>query len=448
MHRRLLIAALALFPCAARAQGVGWQALVSVGGGATDNVLSRPEAVMPGEVGKEADAYADVAPQLVLSGIGSRSTYLASYQFAARAYADHSEGNTYSNQFTLGGYFLTSPNTETVASFSFLQGVSTTFRSILDNTQGGTPPMLQPAFATHFISGSANQALGWDVSRTVRLTENFFATGLKPTDDMPRQAESGQLGLRLGGERVFRIDGIGGEAGSDFVAFGRLSGPTGVTPAYQALIDHAILRWRHDISVGWSGELNAGVVHVAGLGGSSAGNLFGPQAGAALRYSQPDGTAAFEVRRDAALDPLFGAVFVQNRALVRVSMPIDKDRKFAVAGAWSYSYGQQIDPVTSDTTSTAHLVDVNGEVNWLVRSGVSLALRYLFFDQIGSAGDRNPIPDVTRQDIMLVLSASYPQGGGGVRVPRGLPTRVDRADAPLATPLRPAMPDGTEPPPQ
>src|SRR5262249_14035871 len=333
MHRRSWIAALALFPCVAQAQGVGWQAGVSVGGGATDNVLSRPDNVPSGTVGKEADAYADVSPQLVVSGSGRRSTYLGSYQFNARAYADHSEGNTYSNQFTLGGYFLTSPNSEMVAGLSFLQGVSTTFRSILDTSQGGTSPMLQPAFAVHFISGSANEALGWDVSRTVRLTQSFAATGLKPTDDMPTQATTGLLGLRLGGERVFTIDSLGGEVGSDFVAFGRLNTATGMTPAYQALIDHAILRWRHDVSPGWSSELNGGLVHVTGVGGPSAGNLFGPQAGAALRYSQPDGTAAFEVRRDAALDPLFGAVFVQTVASVRVSMPLDKNRRFSVARA-------------------------------------------------------------------------------------------------------------------
>jgi hypothetical protein len=428
---RLTVALALVYPLGVASAQTSVQGLFSVAGGATDNVLSRPTDPPPGTPLPEPDGFSDIRPQLLLAHLGSRSAFQLGYSFAARLYLQHAEGNTYSNQVDFTSYIEASRNTELLLGAIATQGVSYSFRALTDPTQATADVI--PTQRVNFLSTSAREALGWDLTRDWRLLENFSLGRFQSLDDIPTQATSWLVSARVAAERAFGRNALGFEVGTEAILAEELRTDAGLASASsQDFVNRLVGRWRYDWTRAWSSQVDLGILHVYSQTAGASGNLAGLTGLFEVRYNHPDGTATIGFRHSPRLNALVGGVFLEDEVSLRGTMPLWRKAHISGSAGTGYQYGAEINPNNAELTSTAQLVFADAALSWTPSPQWALSLRYQLFDQIGDPGDMRPIPSIIRNEILLSVTAVYPGEGPRQRVPTQLAVRVDRTDQPGA----------------
>jgi hypothetical protein len=389
--------------------------------GWTDNLQSVSD-----DEDREADAYAQLTPGLLLSWSRPRMVHQLSASLESNVYFKNDEGSSFAWHGGWRGFFLLSPLSELETAVSTSGGTTNTFRT--STTAANGQVMLFDSTASEYAALDASEGYSRQLSRHLRMTENGFASVVSTRATEPAGAEN--TGYRVGGglgiDRAWRFNAVGATTSVSYDGLG--GGRTQMNVA-------AGLAWRRDISIHWTSVVDVGAVTLVPLAGSDAEAILEPTIGAQIAYYPTWGTAGFGVRRSVTPNLYIAANTISDTASLSASLPLtwlpldpNRQPRFVFSASGGYAFTSVIESDTGDTLSGFQAGLGTAELAYAIKPRVNVSLRYQYERQVAdSASTLLAVRSYDRNTVMLSLSGRWPDELAG-EVPTRQSLRVDRSD--------------------
>jgi hypothetical protein len=381
--------------------------------------LADPNA-QPGDVPATSTTrpYTEVRPTLVLQGGVPRLTWRAGYTLSANL--GLSAGDVaYGNQLNAGLAAELTPQLSATVTAAASQG-GTTFLLTSAAAQDGQAQIRAPGNPA-LVTGTATEAVNWQVGRQFQVRENAVASVSAPQDQLAQRnvALLGTVAL----ERVFTTDILGIEL---HAGISWLRPPQMDQPAYASVTNAALARWSRDFSVGWSGVFIGGVEQLYTATGSRPVALL-PTGSASVRYSARQTVSSLELSHGSQTNLQVGSVSLADRITARGVVTLDERALRAVSFSVGYLRNTaigEVAPALAAASGNAIQVDAGFAtlLGLVARVPVALSARYSAAYQFGQPGGQ----DGTLAHVLLVgVAGSWSNAN---RPPCALPRRGERVD--------------------
>ncbi|HMJ11791.1 MAG TPA: hypothetical protein VK524_10285, partial [Polyangiaceae bacterium] len=337
------MAASALFatPAGARSriQGVGQVSL-----GYTDNVRSSPDEAIydpdePSEVlvpAKTGDVFATLSPGVVYGIEEPGSAHRFTYTYTASLFFDNWGSNSYSNRLEWRAGLEPAPRLQLIFAASATQSHHHTEGTLLSASQTALNAAV-PGTGAYILAGGT-QSLVYELSPEWALLQGTGAGAQVPIFDADG-AKTYQLSQRLGLERVWLADAVGGEARVNYVAYrgtavretelGQLAGGD-----QSQFVAELVGTWRHDFGYYFTSRIEAGAARVWLI--ERERQFSQPIGLAALAYIHEDGEAELSYRHALTTSVFLGQTFLSDEVRLRGSIPLDEDDKLFLSTSTGY----------------------------------------------------------------------------------------------------------------
>ncbi len=187
-------------------------------------------------------------------------------------------------------------------------------------------------------------------------------------------------------------------------------GAIGIFAQGTVLMPQLLLGWRRELSLRWSGELQAGALALVNLDGKG---VVAPAGRATLEYRDTAWFATLVASQAPVANLYLGQATVSDQVLARLSLPLDKRELVILSGVGSYIFARLTDGQGNLT---------RGFTQW--SAGPSLMVRfahlpflgaveYTLTDQTGDDGTGGGvIPSLVRQTLMVTFGGTFAWGPG------------------------------------
>jgi hypothetical protein len=389
--------------------------------GFTDNVRSSPDEPVPGVAPKTADAFLVLSPGLVLATRDNRASHRLTYELAGNVFFATFEASNISNRLEHQSFFDVSRDVDLLLSATAMQQHHHTSNRF-DNVSATVLRSALPGTG-RFLTARADEDLRLRLGRDWLLGQGAY-TGIQ-TPLFVDAPLTWSFGGRLAFERLFRDDAVGPEARSEYSVMHDAVDADG-TPVedQQQLISSGVLRWRHD----WGRYFTTSVEG----GGTQVNRLTRERyyrtwiAAATFGYATRDATVELTVRRSASTNLFLAQTLVVNEAVLRGTLPLDRDGRVALGASVGYQRGQLLD-VDAELATDVDVILGDVGIGWRAEDQLTLSLRYQYVDQRTDV-NMPPLPlSFTRHSVMLGALLEFPRDEDMPREYRP-PRRVDEGD--------------------
>jgi hypothetical protein len=408
------------------------QAITTTSAGWTDNILNAPDEKTTTGPARENDFFFQLQPGAVVASGSPRFLQRLQYTFTADLFVTHTEANSYSNALEWAADVLTSSTTTLVLTMLSLQGRLSTF-ALNQQSSGATVAVLPANANINYFSQTATETLEWTPTTKWRFSEVGLFRAFIPID-RGLQPDVYDASAELAFDRLFRIDAVGLVLRSAFVEYVPPRDPTTnvAVPDTRQDVTTLLARWRRDWTPFWSSEAALGVV--VGVGASDdptvpSQTVWEPSALAALRYTHDLGNGELRYVHDVTPNPLAGSTFSMDEVALQGGLPIVRAKMFLGATA-AYQHARLLPLAQTVAPASADLVLIDFTIGWQPRPEIGLFARYSFYDQFGSPPVMDvqaPLPDLTRQTVLVGVNIVYP-AVAAARVATRRGARVDQSD--------------------
>jgi hypothetical protein len=265
-----------------------------------------------------------------------------------------------------------------------------------------------------YRSGTATQALVLTPTAKQRYTQTFTAQRLEYVSQDPAILQmpnftsfGGTLrGAFDAGRDVYSLELQGTDTKTGRA--GPSMGP--VLYPFDAIVGHRLYStllagWRRELTPLWTLSLSLGAVVLADL--SFDNRLLSPAGTVELGYHKYTWFATFLVQQTAAANLFIGNATLNDIAIARLSLPIDRRERFVASGFAGYTYARNperatrsYDLLTTGATLTGHLP----------KTPLWASIDYSFLTQRGSAGGLVALPNRIRQVVVLSVGGTFSVG--------------------------------------
>jgi hypothetical protein len=428
-------------PRQALAQDAGVQGVISVAIGYSDNILSAPDAPVPGRPGPQGSAFGEVSPGVVFYYETPRVSHALRYTFSATAAFQADAADSLANNLAYSGRFETTERTE------LLLGLVATHGRVLAisgaQSAAVTPVEAAPPGATtqYYVQGGGTEALSFEVSENVRFEQGLSGQAYIPVEEDAGRPRVYNAGLSLGVERSWRDDSLGLTVSTAYTQFAEHTVGTALVFARHELVNIVAGTWDHDYSDHWSSQLTLGALQ-AMRATDGGGQLYQPTGRAGILYTREEGQAELAFSHTVQPNVQIGTMVLQDELTLRAAVPIaasDSDALSleAVGGLEQAraldERGDLADPLTvvvADAALTYTPLDLPVDLD--------LSIRY----QLARQTADDVLQQFTRHTALLSLSLTVPTRD----MPGPALVRPYRRPPPEAPP-RPPTNSGTGKPP-
>jgi hypothetical protein len=393
---RIAIVALALGMSApAQAEVVG-ELSPSVTAGATDNAMVT--ATSGSE--KEPDAFTTTGITGRLRYQGARTQYGLGYRVGITRFAEHEIANSISNSALATSSF----NLSAVTELRLDADATVSRTSRVDSTAGAVAAsQAAPNGTIMFLTYDLNQEVIYQPSARQRWGQALRMAQVKYLDEMAGLPNStfisaegrfDRLGARDTTYVLTRVSDLYTTAGSLHA---------------QNLMVELLFGVRRELNASWAFDAQAGPMGMFDLNGSG---VIGPAAVANLNYQNAPWFATFTVSQEPAPNLYLGEATISDRAMLRLSLPLNKRELTFLSGNGGYTYARL---VNRETKLERVFDQWNGGFAVVQKLGnmpLFASLEYSAMRQHGNRVAGHVVPDLTRQAVLLTISGSFVFGPG------------------------------------
>lgn len=187
-------------------------------------------------------------------------------------------------------------------------------------------------------------------------------------------------------------------------------GAIGIFSQGTVLMPQLLLGWRRELSVRWSGEIQAGALALVNLDGKG---LVAPAGRASLEYRDTAWFATMVASQAPVANLYLGQATVSDQVLARLSLPLDKRELVILSGVGSYIFARLTD---GQGNLTRGFTQWSAGPSLMVRFAhlpLLAAMEYTLTDQTGDDGTGSgAIPSLVRQTLMITVGGTFAWGPG------------------------------------
>ena len=264
-----------------------------------------------------------------------------------------------------------------------------------------------------FVSVGAIQQLTYQPNERRRLVEALRFTTVRyiePADDpttgmpLPPLPLSSNVGVLLRSEWIRALDTWSVQLD---VSDNIVQPPVLGVPENMFLVT-ALGGWARELSEVWSVSLQAGALGVFDLDGNG---VIGPGGTATVSYKRLPWYATLGVSQQLSANPFLGVATINDQALARATLPLDRNETFYLIG-----YGSVIYARFADSTTSQRAYDLAGGGLALTmrphRLPLWMSLDGNVNDQHGNQAEGGTIPDNQWASITLTVGGAFVIGHG------------------------------------
>lgn len=418
--------------------GPKFQVVGDVSVGYTDNIQGAPDHPIPGQLPKEAGAFALMSPGVVMAFASPATVQRLSYTYLYSLFFSRTSASSSSNQLDYHGFFDLNPRTSLVVGTTAVQ--SNTYSSVLFAPPAAGAVNALPPGGGSFLAASGNEILSSDVARDWRAWESASMTMQTPIFGTIAP-ETLQPTGRLGVERAFLWDAAGLEARVDYTVIRNSILPDG-TPAglLQQLVAGGVGQWRRDWGRYFTSRVEAGPLRLQRLR-TDTGFWF-PHILAVVAYATAVGDAQLTYGHTMTTNPLLGQSLLVDEVRARGALPLTKKGELLLAGSLGYQNGRLLD-AESNLAANVDSILADAALGWQALPELLVGVRYQHIQQISDVRTP-PLPvSFVRNAIMLGATVKLPPESDMPHAYRA-PLRVDRTDE-IRDAVEPATPGMQQP---
>jgi hypothetical protein len=177
--------------------------------------------------------------------------------------------------------------------------------------------------------------------------------------------------------------------------------------AVNSVMPELLAGWRREISVEWTSQIQAGVLAIFR---ENAPSTIGPAGTASLDYRRLTWFANLLVSRVPTPNLFLGAATVNNQAVLRATLPLNRYETIVVSGMAAYLYAS---PTTAQFTRAFDQRSASALIGARLGSlPLHASLSYSVLSQHNNPDVPTPAPNLFRQTLMLTLTGSFTFGPG------------------------------------
>jgi hypothetical protein len=356
------------------------------------NLAAPPSATMPNAVGPQRDEFTNLEIAARARYLGASSNYMVGYRLAWTHYFQGHGIATFSNDLMLLANL--NPTSRLELHLTGNASLSRVSSVVLTNPATGVPPTGTVGGDHLYLGvGAGEEAVyhpnaRWTYLETVTATRITYLDSGAPPDGLTVTGR-GRAEVTTG------LDTYSLEASG----FGTIS-------AIDALSAQLLAGWRREISVNWTSELQLGVMGLF----SNTTSTVGPSGNAILSYRHIPWFATLTVSRIPTANLFLGEPTVNNQAVLRLTLPLNREETAAITGMAAYLYANQASAQFTrayDQRSAAATIGSR-----LGKLPLYASLDYTILSQHNNPDVPTPAPNLFRWVLTLNLRALFTFGPG------------------------------------